>query len=241
LQTAKNNLAKIYALETGRTFEEMLNLMSEERFLSAEECGSFGFIKNNSTQINNNDNNNNNETLKNMEEKEAEKKVSALIKMFDTIKSAFNPVKNIVLQDVNGVNLDFGADVESADQISVGASVTADGQPASGDFVIADNTYTCENGVVTAITPIMDEPENAEVVALKEENAKLQEDLNAAITEKETINAKLEDVSAKMATFEAEITAFKAKFSTEKASITTPETKKEVKEQKKFTLKQSKK
>lgn len=101
---------------------------------------------------------------------------------------------NVVLQDVNGVSLDFGADVDDQSQVVLGTSgVLADGVLASGTYTMPDGTaYTIEAGVVTEITsPAASEPDDQQEAepandlqvendALRAENTALREQLAAS-------------------------------------------------------------
>lgn len=49
-------------------------------------------------------------------------------------------VQNIVLQDVNGKELDFGPEVKSPEELVLGMKATLDGRPAEGSFVWPDGT-----------------------------------------------------------------------------------------------------
>ena len=76
------------------------------------------------------------------------------------------PVKNIVLQDADGVEIDF-PDVMEGEEPEIGVSTaTVDGAPAVGDYLMPDGrTFTFAEGVLTAIVEAEEPDANAERIA----------------------------------------------------------------------------
>jgi hypothetical protein len=65
-------------------------------------------------------------------------------------------VKDLVIQDTNGFELDFGSDIVAVEQIKVGdkATVSPDGLPAEGNFIFYDGRILeFKGGVLQKITP----------------------------------------------------------------------------------------
>lgn len=229
LEIEKNNIGRLYSKETGNSFEDMIMLMKEERFLSSTEAKEKKFVlstNNKFTNLNENDMNN----------EEVEKKLSTLETMMNKIVNLFNKgnndsPKNIIVQDVNGVEIDFGNEIESEEQIVTGLTgVMIDGQPAEGEYVLGDGTiYVFTGGELTEIR----EPETEEeidVEALQAENASLKEqlsevqnkletantDLSTMTIERDEIKNKLEGVETEFNTVKTEFEAIKNKFSDDK-------------------------
>lgn len=219
LQVEEDNLVAIYSRELGKTPEEIKARMKPERIMTSQEAFDFGIIgeiKGNGEPIKVEEptiNNNENEKKEEMEKAEAKKALNVLAKAFNDIKSFFGP-SNLVLQDVNGVELDFGPDVTSEEQIIVGIKgVTANGQPAEGDYVMPDGrTMKFTAGELMEIMPAQEDDQveqlTAENTALKEEVANLKKE-NGILAKK---NA---EAFAKVKNIETEFNKFKNEFSQE--------------------------
>ena len=223
LEKEKLATANMYARVSGRSVDEMLALMIEERFMSAAEMLEYNFI-----------NEIRNEIEPKNEEMTKEEITAALDKqeasLLGKIKAWMKPKspKNAVFQDVNGVDLDFGDGVETLEQIVVGATATVDGAPAVGEFVLSNgNTYVFEAGAVTSIIEADGddlEAENAalkaELEALKAEKASASASIAALTSEIATVKASaLKDLKAVKADFDS----FRTKFSSEPPVANVPD------------------
>jgi ATP-dependent protease ClpP protease subunit len=220
LEDEKLKVANIYVEVSGKTLDEILALMKEERILSANEMLALNFVK--STKWNNLENQliqTNNETEMNQKET---KQLGSIEKAINKLLNKFSP-KNIVVQDVNGVELDFGSEVETVEQIKVGDTATAAGVPAEGEHTLADGTiYVFEGGALTEIKEAEEEAAaevaelQEEVNDLKEEKTELQNKLTASETKVLNLqkdHSKLgEDLTAVKNSFDE----FRNKFSGEK-------------------------
>lgn len=233
LRGEKQRLAEFYAGISGKPIDEILALMKEERFMYSDEAANYNFINNN----------NENEEVMNEEQKE---QLNSISKAFNTLKNIFikPEIQNIVIQDVNGVEIDFGETVETMEQISVGSNATIDGAPANGEYVLQDGTvYVFESGELMEIK----EPEAGEdedVEALKAENESLKEqiaDMENKVSEKEQLVNKLQDERVKLESDFTKVSKdfenFKNQFSDEKQDMNTPG--EEQKEKKKFSYKRN--
>jgi chromosome segregation ATPase len=129
------------------------------------------------------------------------------------------------------MEIDFGDEIETAEQIAVGATATVDGSPASGDYVLpSGEVYVFESGSLTEIKPVEEEgEENEEVEALKAENEQLKEQiadvqnkLDTVTNEKNELDTKFSDVSSNFDSIKNEFEAFKGKFSNEKPEVVIP-------------------
>jgi len=219
LQVEEDNLVAIYSRELGKTPEEIKARMKPERIMTSQEAFDFGIIgeiKGNGEPTKVDEpiiNNNENEKKEEMEKAEAKKALNVLAKAFNDIKSFFGP-SNLVLQDVTGVELDFGPDVTSDEQIVVGIKgVTANGQPAEGDYTMPDErTLKFTAGELMEIVLPVDDSEieqlTAENSALKEEVANLKKE-NGILAQKNT------EAFAKVKNIETEFNKFKNEFSQE--------------------------
>jgi ATP-dependent protease ClpP protease subunit len=248
LEREKMTIAEIYAKESGKKIEEILDIMKKERLLNASEMIDLNFVK--STKWNNLESEieivTNNEEIE--MDKEDKQKLGTIEKGINSLKALLFPPKNIVLQDVNGVELDFGSEIETKEQVQVGSTATANGEPADGEYVMVDGTvYVFVSGELTEIK----EPEqevNEEVEALQEEVANLEAsnaDLQNKLKESQTKVANLESdklkVSEAFNQVKAEFDEFKNKFSDEKPEINTPEPEKNGEVKKKFSYKRKNK
>lgn len=130
---------------------------------------------------------------------------------FEKLGSIFNSkkdeIKNVMLQDANGVTLDF-ADVAEDAMPQIGDVATVDGEPAEGEYVMpTGETYVFAAGELTEI--IAAESDEEDVEALKSENESLKEQLEALNAEKETLNTELATSKETLAEVEKEVLALK--------------------------------
>ncbi len=73
----------------------------------------------------------------------------------------------LVLQDVNGKELDFGAEIQTPELIAVGVKCTIDGAPADGTFVLGFSGMTVIFKGGTLIKIIEPKREDATLLAAK--------------------------------------------------------------------------
>lgn len=209
LEKEKVRLASHYSNLSEKTQEEILSLMKEEKFLTAQETLNYKFIKTIKSQ--------NTKEMKNENQKEIKESLSKMEQIFASVKALFKP-KNLIKQDVNGVEIDFGEAVQTPEQIAVGVTATIDGKPAEGEYTIDDGTiYVFKAGTLEEIKQpnsmeVEIEALKAENEALKAENAlkveahaKLKNEFDAFKTESES----------KFKNLNAEFTKFKNQFTEE--------------------------
>ena len=191
LRKLSDSEAHTYSLLSGKPIEDIKVIMDEERILYADEALSLNLIN----RISN---------LENFMNKKDEQK-----KWFDSFMNklkTFDLFKNLIVQSTDGTELDFGADVETLDQI-------VEGVPCSenGTFVLADGrTVVAEGNKVTSVIP---KEEPAQPDPQIEEMRKANEELTNKLTE---ANAKIEELTNKATQFETlknEFVEFKNKFS----------------------------
>ena len=144
LKGEKMTAANMYATVSNKPVDEILALMKEERFMSATEMLQYNFITEIRGEIKPKIEEMNKEEIKAALD-EQEKSLLSKIKAWITPKAP----KNAIFQDVNGIDLDFGEEITSLDQIVVGSTATVDGAPADKAYVLSNgNTYTFEAGAV---------------------------------------------------------------------------------------------
>ena len=245
LKDEQNRALNLYVKHLNGTAEEIQALMNEERIIDADEALQLGLIKE-IRRINDDSDKPEGTDINNLftqfkmkyEMKDEEKKeLSGLSekvdKLFNQIQNYFKPVKMLVLQDVNGVEIDFGDQVETPEQVQVGVSgVTIDGAPAEGDYVMpSGETYVFTSGELSAINEPAPE-EDAEMTALREENEQLKQQLEGVQNslkdvelERDDINQKFNEIKNSFDTVKNDFDKFKNQFSDEKPEENKPEEK----------------
>jgi ATP-dependent Clp protease, protease subunit len=199
LKKEESKLAEFYANKTGSTKEDMLALMKEETYMTAQDAIKRNFATSIAekikavAQLN---------TIQ-MTEKEVNEKIEESSKGIFSKITAFlkksGIIKALVLKTADNKDLDFGDSIQDAGEIVVGSEAKVDGKAAEGDFLMPDGvTYVFVAGKVTEIKP--KEEENEEVEALKTENESLKSQLSAA-------QALLTDVQKDLTAFKAQITS----------------------------------
>ena len=223
LKNFENQLVKQYNEATGANTEVLRAFMDEEKPLTPEQIESLGFativhpqmkavalIKTKKQEM--------------TEIKEIKESMSRMEKFFEKITNKWK-AKNLMIQDVNGVEIDFGDAIETPEQIAVGLTATVDGSPANGDYVMADGTtYKFENG---ALVEIMTAQPDEEMEALKAENAELKTQLEAATLAQNKIQKDFDDFKAKanedLSKVVNEFKAFKNQFNDFKFNPSNPD------------------
>jgi uncharacterized coiled-coil protein SlyX len=133
-------------------------------------------------------------------------------------------VKNIVLQDANGVEIDF-VDVAEGEQPEIGVSMAlVDGADAEGSFIMPDGqTFVFVAGLLTEVI----EAETEEADASAERIAQLEQqlaDFQANIEAKELVIEEKESIIAKM---QADTKELKSKITSKFEDVEKVEAKKE--------------
>ncbi len=172
----EDDIADFYAKKTNLKKEELLGYMKDETYFTAAQALEFGFIT---------------EILQTMRavalfkpeskskpkksNKMSKKNKSKFEKLMKNIQKGFAEImgeeskpKDIVLQDVNGVELDF-SEVEDGESPQVGDTATVDGSPAEGEYTMPEGeVYNFEAGELMTIEDSEEETEE-DVEALKQE------------------------------------------------------------------------
>jgi hypothetical protein len=103
---------------------------------------------------------------------------------FASILNAFKKtVTNIVLQDANGVSIEF-PEVEEGQAPEIGSIATVDGQPAEGEYLMPDgSTFVFSAGALQEIRVVEEDSAMKEIDELKRQLAEKEAALEAnAIT-----------------------------------------------------------
>lgn len=186
VRECENRLVKFYTNQTGLGSDAIAPLLRNETWLTEDQATSLGFA----TLLNepilakaylnlNNDKQMNKEDRSWIESK------------FESIQNLFTKkVVNIVLQDANGVEVEF-PEVMEGETPAIGAVATIDGQPAQGEYLMPDgSTYVFVDGALSEIKEAEVEDEaQAELEALRKQLAEKEAELLASadlLAEKET-------------------------------------------------------
>ena len=131
LKNETETLIDLYVEASGKSKNEIVDIMEREELFNAKKALSLNFI----SKIENNEGEsspiNTNQKDDNMND-EQEKAVSEMEKGLNFFRNLFKPnesPKNIVLSDTNGAILEFDSETENG--IVEGTAVTLDGAPAS--------------------------------------------------------------------------------------------------------------
>ena len=149
-------------------------------------------------------------------------------KLFEKVDAIFSKVnvtvKNIVLQDANGIEVEF-PDVAEGEMPIVGESTAlVDGTPAEGEYLMPDGqTYIFVGGVLTEIV-------EAQVDDNAEKIAELEKQLADAKAEIEAKNTALTEASNVVATLKKEIKSSFTAVKSDKKEESTTEVKSSYKE-----------
>lgn len=191
LQKVEKQIIDIYALNTGIDAELIRGVMEQGQALTKEQIEALRFAQISENKIVNIVSYYKPEI--NKSNIKMEEKLNMLEKGLAKLLSFF--IKNIVLQDVNGVELEF-PDMQSPDQLAVGQAVNVDGKPAEGSYVMADGkTVVCVGGKVTEI--IMPMPVDDKLQQLEKENTQLK-------TELETVKAQAIELKENFVKFKSQ-------------------------------------
>ena len=208
LKKEEDKLAEFYASKTGLSVDEIIQMMKDETYITADMAVEKKFATSKVTQIKAVAKLN----IKQMTEKEINDKIEAGTNgVFDKIKAFFKKsgvIKDLVLKTADNKDLDFGDSIQDASEIAVGSEAKVEGKPAEGDYLMPDGkTFVFASGKITEIKE--KEESNEEVEALKAEN----ESLKNQLTEAQNL---LKDVQNDMKAFKAQITSDIKGFNPEK-------------------------
>ncbi len=197
LMNEQKILLSKYTEITGINSDRLQAVMSNEIYLTPEEALSINLINLIKPEI--------------MDLKEVTEKMGTFEKLLSKIKNYI--IKNIIKQDVNGNELDFG-DITDDSQIVIGVMATVNGTPANGKYTLADGTiYVFEAGKLTEIMPPIEDKTKeltAENETLKSENTALKSEIENL---KNSHNAFKAETQKEITNISNEFQAFKKAFS----------------------------
>jgi ATP-dependent protease ClpP protease subunit len=230
LRNFENKIANIYSEAGKATVEQFLNIMAQDKIITAQEALDLGLI----TEI---------KDLKNVFNLNIDNQMDTKTfgsSMLNTLKKYFG-FKNYVAQAADGTSLDFGADTMDESQIKVGGYCGA----ADGTYVLASglSVTVVSNEITEVVAPAENESvettitnQEAQVVELTNKITSLESELTERDQKiKEMQNAALSlknDFDSLVKTLEAE----KKKFSDGKK----PDIVNDTKEEQNFVSKKSK-
>lgn len=203
IRDCENKLVKFYSQQTGLSVDALQPLVKNETWLTEDQATSLGFA----TLLN--------EPILakaylnlNKDNQMTKEDKSWIESKFDSILNAFKkPIVNIVLQDANGVSVEF-PEVMDGETPEIGAIANVDGQPAEGEYLMPDgSTFVFSSGALTEIKEVEIEDAAAEEIA----------ELKRQLAEKE---AALQANSETIANQEAQITNIVKEVKELKAGIT---------------------
>lgn len=216
LKTYEGQLVKQYVVATGSDANILKAFMDENKPLTPEQITSLGFAQIEQPQfkavalINN--------KSEKMEVKEVHEKLSVIETLLVSFKNMFK-AKNIVLQCVDGKEIDFGDAVQTPEQIVVGVKGTVDGKPAQGEYTFADGSkMNFDKGELKGVVPA----QNPEMDKLQKENQDLQNKLKESTEAQNKMKVELEAIKTASNKITEEFTAFKNQFSKENPTPNTP-------------------
>lgn len=207
LRNIEDKLADIYALETSLSKEEALEFMKKDEMLDVNWLKEKGFV-NNIIEFKAVATFNKIDMSKQVTEEEVKG-------WFETFANKFfkKEPKNKIVQDANGVDIDF-TDLEDSAEPKVGDVATIDGAKAEGDHVMpSGETFKFTDGALSEIMEASEEEAseledaNAEIERLKEQlqtSAELVNEKEEAVTE---ATNKLEGIETEFETLKNEVTS----------------------------------
>ncbi len=205
LRDIEDKLATIYEAETDITKKEALDLMKKDEMMDIDFLKEKGFVSEivEFKAVANF----NNKTMK--KEAVTEQQVENIFTKFFNKHFPKNS-KNKIVQDANGVELDF-KDLSNPDIIAVGDKAQVDGKNATGDYLLpSGETYTFINGELTNIKEATGGGEET-IESLKTENDRLKDELGTsaqAVSDKDT---EIEDLKKTVAKIEKSVIKMKNK------------------------------
>lgn len=198
LAKTEKQLIDFYTKKTKLDKNDLDILFKKDTFLNIEQLASLGFTTLQLRPVAYLNINKNPESMTEQDKSWFENQLKAIAKLFTS-----NKAKAIMLQDSNGVTIEF-PDVAEGTLPAVGDTATVEGAPAEGSYIMPqlDNaTVVFIGGVVTEI--VTAEPNELDLANQK--IAELQAKLNAETTARAEAIAKLETASKSFNDFKAQV------------------------------------
>lgn len=175
VRDCENKLIKFYTNQTGLGTDAIAPLLKNETWLTEDQATSLGFatVLNEPILAKAYLKLNNDKSMTKEDKSWIEEKFSAILNSFK------KQIVNIVLQDANGVAIDF-TEVLEGETPELGSVATIDGQPAEGEYIMPDgSTFIFVAGELTEIVLV---DTNEELDALRKQLAEKEAELQANAT-----------------------------------------------------------
>lgn len=173
VRDCENKLIKFYTNQTGLSSDALAPLLRNETWLTGEQAISLGFATAQNEPILA-------KAFINLKTNMTKEDKSWIESKFEAILNSFKkPVVNIILQDANGVSIEF-PEVAEGETPAIGAMANVDGQPAEGEYIMPDgSTYVFAGGTLAEIREAEEDKANQEVEELKRQLAEKEAALEA--------------------------------------------------------------
>lgn len=210
VRIAEDRLLKHYSNTFAISTDTVKPLISNDIWLTEEQAFDIGLINHKSanTQIAAKAYFNN-KIDKQMTQEESKSFLDKFNSGVDKILNALTgkqQVTNIMLQDANGVTLDF-PDVQEGEQVGLDAKANVDGAPAEGDYVMpSGETYVFVGGVLTEIR----ESEQDDSEDFEAKYNALKEQMEQEATAKAALETELQEKTELVTNMAKEVKEFKA-------------------------------
>mgnify|MGYP005989216971 CR=1 FL=1 len=222
VKECENRLVKFYTDSLGITKEAVEPLLKNETWLDITEAQDLGITTEAYMKVAAKAyfNSNTNKQMSNLTKEEAEGLFSKFEAKFKSI-FAKAQIQNKILQDANGMDIDF-VDVAEDGTPVVGDKAVVDGEDAEGEHLMpSGETLVFVGGELTEIKPVEDAPDE-EMEALKKTN----EELTATV---EALNVEKAELQESISNMQKDVKELKSTI-TSKYDIEDAENKKEKKE-----------
>ena len=219
LKKVEEKILNFYVDKTGGDKEAISAMMKEETWLNAQQLLDLGFVTEIITTV---------KAVATLTIKNSNKNIAMnkqeFEKSIDTrFEAIFNRLKEFVkgskaqaltVTTADSIVLDFGDQVETVEEIETGMTATIEGGGVpDGDLTMTDGAvWVFESGTLTEMKP-MEEDDDME--ALKQENAELKEQLEAANAQAEQTKIAVKAIQKELVEFKSQVTSNIKTFSKE--------------------------
>jgi ATP-dependent Clp endopeptidase proteolytic subunit ClpP len=203
VRDCENRLIKFYSQQTGLSADALQPLLKNETWLTEDQATSLGFatLLNEPILAKAYLNLNNDKPMTKEDKSWIEEKFTSILNSFK------KKVVNIILQDANGVSIDF-AEVAEGETPELGAMATVDGQPAEGEYIMPDgSTYVFSAGALQEIRVVEEDSAMKEIDELKRQLAEKEAALQASATTISEQEAQITNIVKEVKELKAGITS----------------------------------
>lgn len=206
LKKCEDKLINLYAVKTGKSADELREMMNYQTYMDADQAKTFGFVTEVIAELKAV------AYLKHDSKNTINKKTAMANKVIEKVNGLLADIKGFFSENV-ALNLDlttadgkaFHVETEE-DMPKVGDMCTIDGvAPADGDYTLSDGTVVAVSaGKITAVTPKVEDSSEAPAVdaaaitAMKKENEELKAQLKERDDALENAATQLEDFKNKV-------------------------------------------